>query len=369
MLNKKHLWSLGIMSGTSLDAIDLAMLKTDGEVVLEHGAADSVPIPSEMQAKLQGLMQGSGNFLVGDFLAIEQCYSKLVADAVCAFIATTPTLPDIIAKPDIIGFHGQTIIHRPKEGITWQLGNPHIIAHQTGIKVVSDFRRRDMAAGGQGAPLVPLYHTALAHALPKPLAIVNIGGVANVTYIGEHELLAPQLIAFDTGTGNALLNDWVNAHTGEAYDDGGAYALAGKVHSHIVEASLAHPYFASPPPKSLDRNEFNLNMAHGLSLHDGAATLMQFTVGAIIAAGQYFPTPPKQWIICGGGVHNNAMMAALQAQLSAPVVAAETLGWRSDAIEAEAFAFLAVRSLRGLPLSTPHTTGAGYAITGGSISG
>jgi anhydro-N-acetylmuramic acid kinase len=349
--NQQYIWSLGIMSGTSLDAIDMAILKTDGKIVVEQGHAYSIPMQSDLQQDLRGLMQGHG-----DFLAIEKKYSRAVADSVLEFIAKFSDSP----RPDVIGLHGQTIIHRPSEGITWQLGNPNMVAQLTGISVVSDFRRRDMAAGGQGAPLVPLYHAALAEILPKPLAIVNIGGVANVTYVGEHELLA-----FDVGTGNALLNDFVMANTGEQYDDGGRYAAAGAIHENIVEGAMSHAYFSAPPPKSLDRNDFNLQMVEGLGLHDGAATLMQFTAGGILKAQDHFPKPVQQWVICGGGVHNTAMMKSLAAQLSQPVILAEYYGWRSDAIEAEAFAFLAVRSLRGLPLSLPSTTGVKQAVTGG----
>jgi anhydro-N-acetylmuramic acid kinase len=358
MFNQQYLWSLGIMSGTSLDAIDLAMLKTDGNSIIEHGDAHSVPIPSDLQNELRNLMQQTAaHNITSDFLQMEQRYSELVAEAVLEFIKKHEI------QPDIIGLHGQTIIHRPLEGITWQLGNANIIAQRTNIGVISDFRRRDMAAGGQGAPLVPLYHVALCEKLPKPIAIVNIGGVANVTYIGEDS----ELIAFDTGTGNALINDWVQAHTGEPFDDEGRYAATGNPDLSIVQNALSHLYFAAKPPKSLDRNDFNSNMVEGLNLHDGAATLMQFTVSAIAASQKHFPSCPKQWVICGGGAHNKAMMAALANQLPSPVIPATNLGWRSDALEAEAFAYLAVRVLIGLPLSLPSTTGVAYPITGGAL--
>ena len=358
MFNQQYLWSLGIMSGTSLDAIDLAMLKTDGTSIIEHGDAFSVPIPTDLQQELRSLMQQTAaHNITCDFLHIEQRYSELVAEAVLNFIKAQKI------QPDIIGLHGQTIIHRPLEGITWQLGNANIIAQRTNIGVISDFRRRDMAAGGQGAPLVPLYHAALCEKLPKPIAILNIGGVANVTYIGEND----ELIAFDTGTGNALINDWVQTHTGDPFDDEGRYAASGNIDASIVQNALSHPYFASSPPKSLDRNDFNLSMVEGLNLHDGAATLMQFSIAGIMEAQKHFPTPPKQWVVCGGGAHNKAMMAALAKQLPAPVIPATNLGWRGDALEAEAFAYLAVRALIGLPLSLPSTTGVAHPITGGAL--
>jgi anhydro-N-acetylmuramic acid kinase len=349
--NKPYLWSLGVMSGTSLDAIDLAMLKTDGEVILEHGLSTNIPIPPALQEELWDLMQGKG-----DFLSIEDKYSRLVAHAIKEFIVDPK-----VQYPDVIGLHGQTITHRPSEGLTWQLGNPNLVASLTGIGVVADFRRRDMVFGGQGAPLVPIYHAALAADLPKPLAVVNIGGVSNITYIGAQT----ELIAFDTGVGNALLNDWVYAHTGEHYDADGRYAGAGAVHSHIVEKAMEHPYFAAKPPKSLDRNAFSLDMVAGLSLEDGAATLTQFTARSIAIAQRYFAQTPLHWVICGGGTHNPAIMNALSDELQQEIISADAVGWRIDAVEAEAFAYLAVRSLRGLPLTLPSTTGVSHALTGG----
>jgi anhydro-N-acetylmuramic acid kinase len=339
------------MSGTSLDAIDLAMLKTDGETIIEHGLSKCVPIPPALQEELWDLMQGRG-----DFLSIEDKYSRLVAASIKEFIDDPK-----VQYPDVIGLHGQTITHRPQDGLTWQLGNPNLVASLTGISVVADFRRRDMVFGGQGAPLVPIYHMALSSDLPKPLAVVNIGGVSNVTYIGMHG----ELIAFDTGVGNALLNDWVYAHTGEHYDLDGRYAIAGSVHHHIIEKAMKHPYFDSNPPKSLDRNAFSLDMVAGLSLEDGAATLTQFTVSSIADSRKYFPQQAENWVICGGGVHNPAMMQSLNQELQREVISADVVGWRVDSVEAEAFAFLAVRSLRGLPLSMPSTTGVSHAMTGG----
>jgi anhydro-N-acetylmuramic acid kinase len=305
-----------------------------------------------MQETIRTLMMGKG-----DALRIEHDYSQFVATQIAHFLKNSPN------QPDIIGWHGQTIIHRPQEGITWQMGNPALLVDALHIPVIHDFRRRDMAAGGQGAPLVPLYHAALAHSLPKPLAIVNIGGVANVTYLGEHDFIS----AWDTGTGNALLNDWIVQHTGQQYDPEGRYAAAGTPDAARLSHAMQHPYFAAPPPKSLDRNAFTLAIAQGLSLEDGAATLTAFTVETIASAARHFPDTAKQWVVCGGGAHNTTMMQMLCARLNHPALRATDLGWRTDALEAEAFAYLAVRSLRGLPLSLPTTTGTRYAVTGGVL--
>jgi anhydro-N-acetylmuramic acid kinase len=342
-------WSLGIMSGTSLDAIDLALLHTDGETITAHGACESIPFPNDLRNQLRGLMEGHG-----DALKIEQYYTSCIANAVNDFLHRFPH--DSV----VLGFHGQTIIHRPLEGLTWQLGNTQLLSEKTGRTVVADFRRRDMAAGGQGAPLVPLYHAALARALPKPLAIVNIGGVANVTWMGR----AGEINAFDTGTGNALINDWVLHHTGEEYDENGKYASLGVVHSRIVAEYLSLPYFSLLPPKSLDRNSFLPSALKGLSLEDGAATLTEMTAASIAMAQYLFPEPATQWLICGGGRHNLTMMQALCTKLP-NVQSVEAVGWRGDVLEAEAFAYLAVRSLRGLPISLPTTTGVRRAVSGG----
>ncbi len=344
------------MSGTSLDALDLALILTDGHRVVERGPWSDVAFPKSLAESLRGLMHGEG-----DALRLEQEYTLFVAGCVDMFLKQHPAFEKTVS---IIGFHGQTITHRPLEGITWQLGNPSLLAERTGIPVAADFRRRDMAAGGQGAPLVPLYHAALSADLPKPLTIVNIGGVANVTYVGESE---DALLAWDTGPGNALLNDWISFHTGETYDADGRYARAGYAHASILAGYMKDTYLSAIPPKSLDRNHFSLDTVRELSLQDGAATLTAFTVEAIARAGDFFPQPPTRWLIAGGGRHNAAIMQSLAARLGQPVINADDLGWRGDAIEAEAFAYLAVRSMRGLPISLPGTTGVRVPTSGGGL--
>lgn len=349
----ESLWTLGLMSGTSLDGIDVALLRSNGEQVDEHGATLCVDIPRMLQRDLRSLMEGTG-----DALLIERKFTELCADVINTLIDGAAVARDAVAA---IGFHGQSIMHRPRIAASWQLGNPALLAELTGINVIADFRRRDMAAGGQGAPLVPLYHAALARSLQQPVAIINIGGVANVTWINGQDILA-----FDTGPGNALLNDWVSRYTNQLYDRGGALAHSGQVHQGIIVDYLSLPYFSEAPPKSLDRNYFTLDAVAGLSLADGAATLTALTVQSIVKAAEYFPAPVARWLICGGGRHNDAVMNGLRALLG-DVEPVEEVGWRGDALEAEAFAYLAMRSLRGLALTLPTTTGANRAVTGGAF--
>lgn len=352
--------ALGIMSGTSMDGVDLALLDTDGESIHEFGASLSVPFADDLRRDLAGALTTPLQALM-----VERDYTLAVADAVKGFMASKRIRRDEI---DVIGFHGQTVLHRPKDGVTWQLGDPSLLAERTGLPVVADFRRRDMAAGGQGAPLVPLYHEALAlkTALKLPVAVVNIGGVANLTYLGEDGTI----LAFDTGAGNALLDDWMLERTGSAYDEGGQVALTGQAHEVLVQTFLSHPYLDLMPPKSLDRNDFTLGVlyAYGgdLSTQDGAATLAEVTARAIAEARRHLPDVPRQWLICGGGRHNEAIMQRLSAHLPG-VTPVETVGWRGDVLEAEAFAYLAVRAVRGLPLSLPETTGAIRPVTGGAF--
>jgi anhydro-N-acetylmuramic acid kinase len=269
-----------------------------------------------------------------------------------------------IAGVDLVGFHGHTILHRPDEGRTWQLGDGALLAGLTGIDVVCDFRSADVAAGGQGAPFAPLYHAALASGLEKPVAVLNIGGVANVTWIGPG---ASDILAFDTGPGNALIDDWALAHSGRPVDLDGALAAVGRADRAFVERFLAHAFFERAPPKSLDRDDFAGFVPTGFSPADGAATLTAMTAAAAARAAEHFPLPVRRWLVCGGGRHNPVLMAALASLVGKPVDPVEVVGWDGDALEAQAFAYLAVRSTLGLPLSLPGTTGVVRPMTGGRL--
>jgi len=266
------------------------------------------------------------------------------------------------SKIDVIGFHGHTITHRPKQRFTWQLGDARMLASSTEVDVVADFRLADVGAGGQGAPFAPLYHRALAAGQNKPVAVLNIGGVANVTWVGDDALLA-----FDTGPGNALIDDWVGRHDGGSFDRDGNFARRGMATISVVEEMLSSSYFAALPPKSLDRQDFDLALLDAQTLEDGAATLTAVTVGAIMAARAHFPMPVAKWLVTGGGRHNAYMMERLASALGVPVEPVEAVGWQGDALEAQAFGYLAVRSLRGLPLSLPTTTGVPLPLTGGRL--
>ena len=269
-----------------------------------------------------------------------------------------------LSSLDVVGFHGQTITHRPERRFTWQIGDGAALASALGVKVVNGLRTADVEAGGQGAPLVPVYHAALAHGLPKPLAVVNIGGVANVTWIGSRD----ELLAFDTGPGNAPIDDWCARRAGLRFDSDGALAASGTVDRGRVERFSEHRYFGRTPPKSLDRGDFNDEWANGLSVADGAATLTQGTARAIALAARHFPAPVRQWVISGGGAHNPTLLRAIATETRGKFVKAVDLGWDGDALEAQAFAFLAVRSLQGLPLTFPGTTGVPRPLTGGKLN-
>jgi anhydro-N-acetylmuramic acid kinase len=343
---------IGLMSGTSLDGVDVAFVHTDGESFIERKAFLSVPYDDTLREKIRAVF---GKKAVEAHEA-ERALTEFHAEAIQKLGVS---LKDI----DLIGFHGQTILHAPEKGFTIQIGDGALLAAMTGVKVVNGFRTNDVKAGGQGAPLVPVYHQALAAKLEKPVVFLNIGGVANVTYVGQNG----ELIAFDTGPGNALIDDWMLRKTGSKFDEAGKLALSGKVNEIIVYELLQHPFFSAAVPKSLDRNAFASRACEMLSVEDGAATLAAFTVQAIMRAAMYFPAPPTRWIVAGGGRHNKYLMQQLQKNIKAPVVPIESLGLDGDATEAEAFAYLAVRSVRGLPLSFPMTTGVPKPTTGGIL--
>jgi anhydro-N-acetylmuramic acid kinase len=291
----------------------------------------------------------------------ERQLTEAHAEAVSALLSQVSLKPDQIG---LVGFHGQTILHRPARHWTWQIGDGALLARLTGIDVVNDFRTADVKAGGQGAPLMPLYHLVRARAsgLPEPLVVVNIGGVAQVTYIS-----GDTVIAFDTGPGNAPIDDWMQRHHGTPVDQDGAFAATGKINGAALDQMLANPFFDRKPPKSLDRQDFGMEAVEHLSAADGAATLAAFTAASLARAREHFPEPAHRWIVSGGGRHNKFLMGQLKARVNAPVLSAEEAGWNGDGLEAEGFAYLAMRSKKGLPLSLPTTTGVQQPMTGGKL--
>ena len=347
--------AIGLMSGTSLDGVDAALLRTDGHHLIETGPSLTVPYSDEARQIIRAAFGKKT-----DYAAAEQIVTDFHIQAVRQFLADNRIAPEQI---DLIGFHGQTLLHAPHENFTLQIGNGQRLADETGIDVVCDFRSSDVAAGGHGAPLVPLYHQALAHNLPKPLAILNIGGVANVTWLGSNG----DILAFDTGPGNALIDDCVLELTGQNYDEDGRHAAQGAIDHDFINRCLAHEFFQVPPPKSLDRDQFQMLRDHvkHQNAHDRIATITHLTAATITAALDHFPERPHHWLVCGGGRHNKTLMISLQALLNAPVDPVECSDWCGDSLEAQAFAYLAVRAKLGLPLTSPQTTGAPQPLTGG----
>jgi anhydro-N-acetylmuramic acid kinase len=352
--------SLGLMSGTSLDGVDAALLATDGETVRWTGPALTLAYPDDLRQQLRSVLGGQG-----PVAEVERDMTRHHAAAVRMLLDGAGLAP---GQVDLIGFHGHTVLHRPEERRTWQIGDGALLARETGIAVVNDFRSADVAAGGQGAPLVPVFHAGLARDLEAPVAVLNLGGVGNVTWIGRDGALT----AFDTGPGNALIDDWAQRHTGQPVDMDGELARAGQVDRLAVARFSEHPYFVRPPAKSLDRDDFRIfaeALVAGLSPADGAATLTAFTGAAVALALRHLPEPPRRWLVCGGGRRNPAIMMELRQRLEVPVDAVESVGWDGDALEAQAFAFLAVRSQRGLPLTFPETTGGPQPCGGGRFHG
>jgi len=344
---------IGLMSGTSMDGIDAAFLKTDGLLHVEAGEAITVPYSEDLRQKLSELVS-SGI----DSKNVEEQITVKHAEVIIQLLKKTNTPANEI---DLIGFHGHTVFHSPARRMTLQIGDGELLAKLTGVDVVCDFRSNDVKQGGQGAPLVPLYHQAIATKLIKPLAILNLGGVANISWLGHEN----ELLAFDTGPGNALLDDYISLHLGEKQDTGGKLSLSGNVDQGSLKSLLEHPYFLKKAPKSLDRNEFDWTPVSRLSIADGATTLCAFTAEAVARSIQIIPEPPEIWLVTGGGRHNLAMMQELKNRLDAPVKSVDDIGWKGDFLEAQAFGYLAVRSLKGLPLSIPSTTGVPHPLSGG----
>tara|TARA_Y100001970_G_scaffold293959_1_gene445086 strand:- start:14024 stop:15073 length:1050 start_codon:yes stop_codon:yes gene_type:complete len=346
------------MSGTSIDGIDAALVQTDGEKIFNFGPACTVPYSFALEQSIRSALgkQSENGELVRNL-------TDAHASAVENILSKHPTYKE---KIQLIGLHGHTLFHSPDEGVTIQAGDGERLAKKTGYDVVYDFRFADVASGGQGAPLVPLFHEALGRDLDGPIEVVNIGGISNITWIDPAGDMPP--IAFDTGPGNALLDDWVRSTSNLMYDRDGVLSSCGTPHRDTLLKLMNNPYFDRPPPKSLDRLSLNTELVNGLSPADGAATLVHFTCETIAGNFAHVPSKPKRLLITGGGRHNPNIMRTLAEIAGLPVSPVEAVNWDGDAIEAQAFAFLAVRSLRGLPLSLPSTTGVPEPTTGGRLA-
>lgn len=361
------LTAIGLMSGTSLDGVDVALIETDSERIVRPGPAGYRPYAPAERALLRQALAEAGALQdrtarPGAIGEAEKMITAAHAEAVETFLSENAIARRGVA---IVGFHGQTVLHRPKARLTVQIGDGKALATKLRLPVACDFRAADVAAGGQGAPLAPAYHRALAENLDvkKPVAVVNIGGVANLTFLdGERDP-----VAFDTGPGNAPIDDLVHTRSGASHDVDGALAAKGKPDEGVMARMLADPFFAARPPKSLDRAAFARLPLEHLSLEDAAATATATVAAAIVRAFDHLPQRPATLIIVGGGARNRTLLAMLKARAGIPVSRADDVGWRPDSIEAEAFGYLAVRTLNGLPLSFPTTTGVPKPTNGGVI--
>lgn len=365
--------AVGLMAGTSLDGVDAALIRTDGEGRVQVKGSYTVPYDGPTRAMV---IRATKAALEGREEATD--ITKAADMVTTAHIAAVRALLEATETPrahiDVIGFHGQTILHRPPLdpgalGRTWQIGAGGVMAFELGIEVVDQFRLADMAAGGEGAPLVPIYHRALAAGLEDrdgPVCVLNLGGVANLTYIPA-DGPPTEMLAFDCGPANGLIDQWTYQRTGAAMDEGGALAAAGKIDWQAVGLMALHPFVRKKPPKSMDRYDFKLTHVEAMSPADGAATLTAFTAECVARAATQLPSKPTKWIVCGGGRHNPVLMAAIRSRLDGPVFVAEEAGWVGDMVEAECFAFLAVRHLKGLPLTYPNTTHVDRPRTGGRL--
>ena len=362
--------AIGLMSGTSLDGVDVALIETDGVALAGFGATGYRPYSEKERALLrQALQEGAA---LTDRTARPGILAEAEAFVTCVHAETVETFLETerIDKSGIaiVGFHGQTVLHRPAARLTVQLGDGAALARRLDMTVVHDFRAADVAAGGQGAPLVPAFHQALARDLarPHPIAVLNVGGVANVTFVDGGDP-----IACDTGPGNALIDDFMRERTGSPLDRDGDQAAKGHVDEAFVARVLADDFFALPYPKSLDRNAFafaNIGLPD-FSVRDGAATLSALTAASVARIVPHLPAAPRVWIVAGGGARNPTLMRMLAERLQpARVETADAVGWSSQSIEAQAFAYLAVRTLNGLPITFPATTGVKQPLRGGVLA-
>ncbi len=355
---EENLTAVGLMSGTSFDGVDAAIITSDGKDKIDCKDGLTLEYPPMLKEKLRNIQSAS----LKELIEIEDEITKLHIEAVNRLLKLTKLKAEEI---DLIGFHGQAVMHMPEKHLTWQIGNPNLLAYETKINVVSDFRRKDLAAGGFGAPLVPIFHKAIAAGLPFPTAILNIGGVANTTFIDKDVL-----IAFDTGPGNAPIDDLLNGRLNIDYDKGGEIAFKGTVDEKLVTAFLKSDYFHRKPPKALDRNAFNYEFLNGMSTEDGVATLSAIIAEAVKCGINLLPSVPRQLFVCGGGRKNKFIMKYLEDLLKIEVRTIEHIiisgrALNGDFVEAYAFGYLAIRSIKNLHISFPSTTSSRHPVVGG----
>jgi len=352
---------LGAMSGTSLDGVDAAVLETDGEQIFAFGPSEYRPYSDDERAILRA---GLGNWIGPEVDRAGEVVDAAHIELLSQF-----------EKPDLIGFHGQTLAHDPRGRGTLQVGNGVALAQALSCPVVWDFRSDDVRLGGEGAPLAPFFHFACAKWIgtTEPVCFLNLGGVGNITYVNpvcDSVEDAGAVLAFDTGPANAPINDFVQASLGQPMDQDGALALDGTVETGALELFLAEPYFLRMPPKSLDRNDFPemIGLVSELSEPDAVATLTAMCAAAVAQAMDHMPSAPTRMLVTGGGRKNPVLMEMLRVSTGCDVVPVEEVGLDGDMLEAQAFAYLAARVRRGLPTSGPSTTGVRALVGGGTVS-
>ncbi|CUH51967.1 anhydro-N-acetylmuramic acid kinase [Shimia marina] len=353
--------ALGAMSGTSLDGVDAAVVHTDG-VTIEAFGAEAYRAYSGAEQEI--LTTALGHWVGPEAEAAAQVVEQAHAEVLAGFEAV-----------DLIGFHGQTLAHEPRGRGTCQVGDGQALAEKLGVPVVWDFRTADVELGGEGAPLAPFFHFACAKWIgaSAPVAFLNLGGVGNITWVDPGKAAAEEegaLLAFDTGPANAPLNDLLRARRGLGFDEGGRIAAQGTVATGALELFLQEAYFSRVPPKSLDRNDFPemMSLVAELSDEDAAATMTAMCAASVAQGMAHCPRPPSRVLVTGGGRHNPVLMEMLRVSLECPVVPVEEVGLNGDMLEAQAFAYLAVRVARGLPTSCPSTTGVMALVGGGTVS-
>ena len=370
MLNSKIYTALGLMSGTSADGIDVAILITDGKTKIKLGPSGYYPFSKSFSVKIKSIFKKKLNIQKSRkqkrIVQIENEFTHLNLIAINKFLKKNKINKK---KIDVIGFHGQTISHNPSNGYSWQIGNSQKLANLLNIKVVSNFRENDIQNGGQGAPLTPIFHYYLTKKIKRKICFINLGGISNVTYFNHQSKTSlKNMLAFDAGPCCSLIDDWVSRNSNKKFDHFGLLARKGNIKKEIIRNFLKKSYFSKLPPKSLDRSFFSLSLLRKLNIEDGTATLNNLAAESLLKAFDYFPNNPDLCILSGGGRLNKFLVELISNKLEkSQVLLTEKYNWNGDSIEAHAFAYLSVRKLLNLPITFPKTTGIKKPLTAGRI--
>ena len=370
MLNSKNYIALGLMTGTSADGIDVAVLTTDGKTKINLGPSGYYPFSNSFRSKIKSIFKKKVNIekikKQKRIVDIENEFTYLNFVAINKFLKKNKINKKEI---DVVGFHGQTISHNPMNGYSWQIGNSQKLVNLLNVKVVSNFRDNDIKNGGQGAPLTPIFHYYLTKKIKKKICFINLGGISNVTYFNHRSKNSlNDILAFDAGPCCSLMDDWVSKNSNKKFDDLGILARSGNVKKEIIQNFLKKPYFSKLPPKSLDRSFFSLSLLKKLKIRDGSATLNYLVADTLLKSFDYFPNYPDLCILSGGGRHNKFLVELINKKIKkSKILLAENYNWNGDSIEAHAFAYLSVRKLLNLPITYPKITGVKKPLSGGQV--